>query len=637
MLLKVNELLVGGHMSPDEITIRQITGKGLHGGKGLLHVILWKEDLKAYLLDRWGPVNKIPDHTRQKAREVFATVDSVKLYFNDDTTWMAPHRDSGELFFKLIYESVILPVPYDQSIKSAVRQGKVPEDWTEYEGPAGALTNIIDAIAAEAAQDSAAASANPAPASSTDDQTPSAIPIDTAVVSLVSAACSDDQPTDTPCVKTLFPIAVGSMAHHANRGEDAQDKYMSAIMALSESDRGLIKQAEKEASRLLRSRVKLTPPLSSEKALRAFLQSSTIGSILGDEDGYAVIWYDVKLGGESLTNPKFRCAPLRGAGTHMKSFFKSVATSRPTTPKLHYGDMYVFCDGGTLSLKDKFVKCFDDDNGKPVGRVTKDIYLHYSLESQLQRRDRLHNFTSSVMQLEGIHLLTAENNSTPVRSNLHCEGDSSGTVLGPVAAPNLNDQWSLPYGVKRDLYGKDARPDGRLECGDLSDLKKKRHDADVEPVTYWPMSPEIYRDILLRGYGKKVCKAVIDGTCTDGILAKVCIELGTPYLGIVHTERHLELLQAHLDEWMFQQFLKPKSKYYKADVAKLLADALDTVKPTPSKHKSKAKAKTKAAANRNPNAAPMPKAKASANKDSYDEDDDDDATDHDDDEDSSDS
>ena len=40
MLDKVEHLLQASLLKPEDITFKQITGKGMHGGKGLLHTIL---------------------------------------------------------------------------------------------------------------------------------------------------------------------------------------------------------------------------------------------------------------------------------------------------------------------------------------------------------------------------------------------------------------------------------------------------------------------------------------------------------------------------------------------------------------------------------------------------------------------
>ena len=163
----------------------------------------------------------------------------------------------------------------------------------------------------------------------------------------------------------------------------------------------------------------------------------------------------------------------------MKTFIKGVTASRPSAPKLHAGDMYVFIDGGTLNLNDKFLTCFDDDSNKPLPRVCKSIYLHYALDGLLHRRETHRNATSSVPQLEGVHIVTEKANSTPVRPGSCCDGDSSGTVLGPLQSTVLDETWQLTFAQKRDLYGKDARPGCRTD-GEASGQAKNNSDDETQ-------------------------------------------------------------------------------------------------------------------------------------------------------------
>ena len=102
------------------------------------------------------------------------------------------------------------------------------------------------------------------------------------------------------------------------------------------------------------------------------------------------------------------------------------------------------CDGGVLGLDDKLLKFLFRFNGKPAARVAKDIYWH-DIESQRQRQDRMINCTSSVTPLDFVHVVAAVSNTTHARDTFHCESDMSGTVLGPVRVPSIDEQSSMPY------------------------------------------------------------------------------------------------------------------------------------------------------------------------------------------------
>ena len=86
-----------------------------------------------------------------KAALVFNGVASFRKHYGHvheqakvDTTWQSQYRASREAFSKVLKEAAFVPMPFDQSLKAALRANKTPEDWTEYEGPSAALETIIE-------------------------------------------------------------------------------------------------------------------------------------------------------------------------------------------------------------------------------------------------------------------------------------------------------------------------------------------------------------------------------------------------------------------------------------------------------------------------------------------------------------
>ena len=169
-------------------------------------------------------------------------------------------------------------------------------------------------------------------------------------------------------------------------------------------------------------------------------------------------------------------------------------------------------------------------------------------------------------------------------------------MLGARQLSGYGKAWTVLWKDKRAFYGKDARPDGRTDGVDKSTKAHKRNDTDPEAVTFWGTEPPVYEDVLLRGSGKVQCKALVDFTCTDGVLAKTCARLGIPYLGFTHTDSHLDALQMHLDQWMFQEFRDENSRFFRADLSKMIDDAIkedDSGGANSGQPKAKAKGKAK--------------------------------------------
>ena len=119
-------------------------------------------DVEALLrkLDDWAKGHGIPERTRTKAALVFNDIASFRQHYGHvheqakvDTTWQSQYRASGEAFFKVLKEVAFVPMPFDQSLKAALRANKTPEDWTDYDGPSAALQEIIELHTQETEKD----------------------------------------------------------------------------------------------------------------------------------------------------------------------------------------------------------------------------------------------------------------------------------------------------------------------------------------------------------------------------------------------------------------------------------------------------------------------------------------------------
>ena len=119
-----------------------------------------------------------------------------------------------------------------------------------------------------------------------------------------------------------------------------------------------------------------------------------------------------------------------------------------------------------------------------------------------------------------------------------------GVVIGLVSGVQpLTDQWLMPFGQKKEMFGSMRIPLGGATADPEAETQKGRRkirsDADFEPSSFHCMSFTIY-DELLHQY--EPC-GVIDLCPVGSELAELCIQRGTPYLGICFTEKHMSLLR----------------------------------------------------------------------------------------------
>ena len=102
LLTTIEDYIENGYVRTDELTFSAPSGKKNPGGKGLLHLILFRHEIKGYLLGPWAIAHGIPEKTRNKAAEVFEDAKSFRTYFGHgtdpvdiDLTWQAAFHASG--------------------------------------------------------------------------------------------------------------------------------------------------------------------------------------------------------------------------------------------------------------------------------------------------------------------------------------------------------------------------------------------------------------------------------------------------------------------------------------------------------------------------------------------------------------
>lgn len=359
------------------------------------------------------------------------------------------------------------------------------------------------------------------------------------------------------------------------------DKAADVIAALSEAQLEALRDYEEEARALVSSIVKLVDGSDKTPALLTIFRESTIGKIRGGIDGYVLAIYDLKASGEHSKRPANKPPPLRR--DHAEKMLRLFLTSRMSPDddekagvSMDSGDMLALFDGGRSSFQAALQVGI-----KGVKRISRVLHLVYSEEAILKRRQYGSHIgkTSTrgfmtLKQLEQVVLVTAEDAAKlGKRANKFYEGSTTGDVLVPIGVPDLQspiETWRLSVREKRGLMGS-ARTMGQAVAADTDHREARpsqdRDDDDVEPMNFDQMLPQVYGEVLYRAGAK----AVIDLTCSDGVLAAECVALRIPYLGLCFTAAHAAALDARLASVVFRQFVTENSAIYKAPLALMLS------------------------------------------------------------------
>ena len=158
------------------------------------------------------------------------------------------------------------------------------------------------------------------------------------------------------------------------------------------------------------------------------------------------------------------------------------------------------------------------------------------------------------------------------KKRLHYAGNTRGNFVGPVALPDLANLWSMPFGNKKELYGKHGRCalGGGPGEGD-ADIERKdkrnppRNDETSEPVAHGAMTQEFYEE-LLHQFNPRV---VINLTSVDVNFAAACLLAKKPYLGLVWTVEHEQMFRDQLNKMTFAAMQK-EGPLYQAGLVEVL-------------------------------------------------------------------
>lgn len=97
-----------------------------------------------------------------------------------------------------------------------------------------------------------------------------------------------------------------------------------------------------------------------------------------------------------------------------------------------------------------------------------------------------------------------------------------------------------------------------------------------------------YYEDFLKGLG---CNGVFNPTCLDVELAKTCLKLKIPFVGVVMTDFHRDAAKAELKRFLFLEYQDESGPLYQPALAELITPAK---KACPKKAATKKKSKKKA-------------------------------------------
>jgi hypothetical protein len=274
--------------------------------------------------------------------------------------------------------------------------------------------------------------------------------------------------------------------------------------------------------------------------------------------------------------PISQVATVKGA--HVRSYMGSPGNTRTVIPGL-----------------------FKDEESKKVKHAVKQYTIVYCQKSLMARRAATRSRTS-LHQVETLLAITTGNIMLPLRKRTVYLGMSvtnESDVIGPVVFDPWKSAWTMPFGIKKQIFGINRRevggqtdaeeiddevadPDNMLEdieedsipgIAELTvspgrDKKVVRTDGNMEVVFFhaWPV--DLFTEII----SSFALKTVIDLTAGPGNCALACLKAKKLYTGCCLTDAHKHHLEQFLITKIFDEMLNEESKFHCLELTKAIAE-----------------------------------------------------------------
>ena len=539
-----------------ELSVANLSGKG-RGGKGLLDLHLMKKGMLS-----WFRTEVHDESLIGVLDKVLSTHDAELQHYGTpimevDQSWISLQTVAQKAFLDLVHHTVYR-TKYDWILKMYVKAGRTVADVMDHAEMKQAWKDVLEL------RDNETAPATEEP----------------------PAASTKVKPQTTSEPAPVWRVAKGTMRP---TGEYAE---------VNGEEDEKVAEAEEDAQGDVRAGVKLisTDGLTHSQ-LVAEIKHAPLNEKRGNvKSGFVMIIVDPKLCGEGVTTAASKIVNLRD--DHLKRTISAVLEARGSAKHISAGDVLVLFDGARYDHK-RLASLIVDDESATIPTVKRELSIILTEDFLLYQTPNLNKHTKkesaersadqsltrgmmTVAQRETIYFHTAAAHQPALkkRKNAVFEGTTCGDHLYGVSLPTAFMTWNLSFKDKKQTHGN-ARigiSTPKKEGAEGASTKRRRHDDDIEPHSFWSRHPDVYTELLHR----MAVVAVIDATCNDGMLATVCLATATPYLGLCFTLRHKELLNQYLDGWRYEQFTNESSKLlYNATVAA----TLDQMKPKATKQK----------------------------------------------------
>ena len=600
------DAVLKGVVTPGELSLRNLTGRGLPGGKGLLDTMVAKYELADKLFTHAVSLSLQPA-LMVKVQEWSTGVDMYRQNMVN-RAWVATLLPSAQTFVSL-WEDYVVANKMDVVLKQQKLNGGAVADLLSRDPLKPFLDKLLQELDDEGCKKP----------SSSPDKKDSLLTVDEALNTGDSSApagnSSRQEPAmddsrirpwveyaenlfdkhvtltvDTGSQEPLVACTHSSTQQHTRthaRTHARNNKHTLTAHARTQHDARTHTHARNNG-------VHASTQNAREDALIDAIMASGLQQLATDlktakdalsfdkeKTGSIIVLYDCKAAGQSSSRPHINVCPFR-QDHHVRSIKAALLGLQGTKDitQLAIPDAAVFLqfDGYKHGSEMTMLRSFSNCDGKTLEKKSKHLFVTSDFSAATSGKAKLQGI-ATVPSVEFAHAITRTTLALPERKQMHGSvgATNSSDMLGPFprVAADAASRFNCLHKEKAKLYGNGIIAAGGSVSGDPGEVASPSPVGnDRVPFNYHEMHIKVYED-LTQYFCARAC---IDLTCSDGVAIIHAVRQRHAYLGVCFTEDHKKALRKYVVNRLFQSFQTPGDPLFNSE---MVGDITGSHTPSP--------------------------------------------------------
>ncbi|CAK0828182.1 unnamed protein product [Prorocentrum cordatum] len=251
------------------------------------------------------------------------------------------------------------------------------------------------------------------------------------------------------------------------------------------------------ARKIYSTRVKLVVDPGSAQGVSEVIKMSALSNVadkIKSTTTLIPVMYDQKLAGMASARSHIRIVPLREG--HLSYMVKGVLKATAPLNQMPKTHAFYILDGTVHGNEAKVARAFQGEDGKAIPKEKRLQYV-MSTESSLRKRRSIVRGSSQLPLVEYCNIFTHPETEFQEKDRVKCAGTTKGDVLGPFDVPDNSKEnvWHVQHSKKLKMYAAGFIEVGKAVAGDIPEDDPAPKQAEQVPFCYHGNSQDLYKEL----------------------------------------------------------------------------------------------------------------------------------------------